>query len=257
MSPHWRHPRRKRGAGSCPCAWHRRLCRTDREARLSAGTRRHRAVAVAVLSVARPRRWLRHRRLWRHQSRFRHDEGLQALHPGGQEARPARHHRTRRQPHLGPASVVQARAPQPAEFERAQLVCLERHRPEIPRYADHLHRYREVELDLGSGSRPVLLAPLLLAPAGPQFRQSPRGAGHRAGDETLARHRRRRLPAASATAPTTRICRRRMPSSSGCARSSTPMPRARSCWPRPINGRRTCRSISAMATNATWPITSR
>ena len=60
-------------------------------------------------------------------------------------------------------------------LERAQLVCLERHRPEISGHADHLHRHREVELDLGSGSRPVLLAPLLLAPAGSQFRQSARG----------------------------------------------------------------------------------
>ena len=62
---------------------------------------------------------------------------------------------------------------------------------------------------------------------------------------------------ASATAPTTRTCRRRMPSSSGCAASSMPTPKARCCWPRPINGRRTCRNISAAATNATWPITSR
>ena len=80
------------------------------------------------------------------------------------------------------------------EFERAQLVCLERHRPEIPGHADHLHRHREVELDLGSGSRPVLLAPLLLAPAGPQFRQSARGQRAGPGDEALARYRRRRLP---------------------------------------------------------------
>ena len=63
-----------------------------------------------------------------------------------------------------------------------------------PGHADHLHRYREIELDLGSGSRPVLLAPLLLAPAGPQFRQSARGQRAGAGDEALARHRRRRLP---------------------------------------------------------------
>ncbi len=36
-----------------------------------------------------------------------------------------------------------------------------------------------------------------------------------------------------------------------------PTPRASCCWPRPINGRRTCRNISAAATNATWPTTSR
>ena len=102
-------------------------------------------------------------------------EGFPALHRRSQAARPAGHHRTRHQPHLRPARLVQARPPQRSEIERAQLVCLERHRPEIPGHADHLHRHREVELDLGSGSRPVLLAPLLLAPAGPEFRQSARG----------------------------------------------------------------------------------
>ena len=63
-----------------------------------------------------------------------------------------------------------------------------------------------------------LLAPLLLASAGPELRQSARGHGHRAGDEALARCRRRRLPArcgalpdASAKAPATRICPRRTP----------------------------------------------
>jgi maltose alpha-D-glucosyltransferase/alpha-amylase len=59
------------------------------------------------------------------------------------------HHRTRHQSHLRPARLVQARPPQRSEIERAQLVCLERHRPEVPGHADHLHRHREVELDLG------------------------------------------------------------------------------------------------------------
>ena len=93
----------------------------------------------------------------------------------------------------------------------------------------------------------------------PRVRQRD-GPGH----EALARHRRRRLPSrrrsricASATAPTTRTCRRPTPSSGSCAPSSTPTPRARCCWPKPINGRRTCRNISATATNATWPIISR
>ena len=64
----------------------------------------------------------------------------------------------------------------------------------LPRRADHLHRHRGVELDVGPGRRPVLLAPLLLAPARPQLRE-PRGAG---GDPRrpalLARPRHRRLP---------------------------------------------------------------
>ena len=66
----------------------------DREAGLPAGSRRHGAVADAVLSVARPRRRLRHRRLRRDQSRLRHHEGFPPLHHRGEAAGPARHHRT-------------------------------------------------------------------------------------------------------------------------------------------------------------------
>ena len=40
----------------------------------------------------------------------------------------------------------------------------------------------------------------------------------------------------------------------GDRRSTTP---TACCWPRPISGRRTCATISATATNATWPFTSR
>ena len=105
--------------------------------------------------------------------RFRHDEGFPALHRRGEAPRAAGDHRAGGQPHLRPAPLVQARAPQRSEIERAQLVCVERYRPEIPGHADHLHRHREIELDLGSGSRPVLLASLLLAPARSQFRQPP------------------------------------------------------------------------------------
>ena len=49
-----------------------------------------------------------------------------------------------------------------------------RHRRPVRRRAHHLPRHRAVELDLGPGGGPVLLAPLLLAPARPQLRQ-PRG----------------------------------------------------------------------------------
>ena len=45
---------------------------------------------------------------------------------------------------------------------------------------------------------------------------------------------------ASAKAPTTRICRRRTPSSRRSGRSSTPMRPASCCSPRPISGRKTC-----------------
>ena len=63
----------------------------------------------------------------------------------------------------------------PAGLERAQLVRLERYRPEIPRHPDYLHRHRKVELELGRRGERLLLAPLLRAPARPQLRQSARG----------------------------------------------------------------------------------
>ena len=111
---------------------------------------------------------------------------ISAASSGSQEAGLAGHHRARHQPHVRSARLVQARPPLGPEFKRPQLVCLERHRPEISGHADHLHRYREIELDLGSGSRPVLLAPLLLAPARPHF--AIRGGERGAGDEARARH---------------------------------------------------------------------
>ena len=67
-------------------------------------------LAAAVLSLAAARRRLRHRRLPPRQPGLRHDARLPALRPGGPPARPPRHHRARHQPHLGPASLVPARA---------------------------------------------------------------------------------------------------------------------------------------------------
>ena len=87
---------------------HRRLPRTDLEARLPAGPRRHRAVAPAVLPVAAPGRRLRHRvyrdihpsygtlRDFKTLLREAHERGLR------------RDHRARHEPHLGPAPVVPA-----------------------------------------------------------------------------------------------------------------------------------------------------
>ena len=40
----------------------------------------------------------------------------------------------------------------------------------VRRRADHLRRHRDLELDVRPGARPVLLAPVLLAPAGPELR---------------------------------------------------------------------------------------
>ncbi len=42
------------------------------------------------------------------------------------------------------------------------------------RHEDHLHRYREVELDMGRGCQGLLLAPVLQPPAGLELRQSDR-----------------------------------------------------------------------------------
>ena len=40
------------------------------------------------------------------------------------------------------------------------------------RRAHHLHRHRKIELDVGPGRQGILLAPLFLAPAGSELRQS-------------------------------------------------------------------------------------
>ena len=148
---------------------HRRFRRPDREARLSAGSRRHRALAAAVLSLARPRRRLRHLGLSPHQSRFRHHAGFPPLHAGSQAPKAAGDHRARHQSHLRSASLVRARAPQQADVRCPQLVRLERQRPELRRNAHHLQRHREIELDLGPRGRGLLLASLLLASAGSQL----------------------------------------------------------------------------------------
>ncbi len=135
------------------------------------------AVAAAVLSEPRPRRRLRHRRLPPHQPRLRHAARLPPLHARGAASAacassPSSSSTTRRTSIPGSS----ARA-QPADHRRAQLVRLERHRPELLRHAHHLQRHREIELDVGSGGRRLLLAPLLLAPAGPELRQSARVSG--------------------------------------------------------------------------------
>ena len=146
---------------------------------------------------------------------------------------------------------------------QARLVRVVGHDPPLRGGADHLHRHRDVELDVGRPGRRLLLAPLLLPPARPQLRQ-PRGAGGDArGPALLAgpRHgrlpaRRRALPVRARRAPTARTCPRRTTSSSACAPRSTPTTRTACCWPRPTSGRPTSSSTSATATSATWPSTS-
>ena len=101
--------------------------------------------------------------------------GFPPLHAGSQAPRPARHHRARHQSHLRPARLVQARQAQPARLERAQLVRLERHRPEIPGTRIIFTDTEKSNWTWDAEAGAYLLAPLLLASARSQFRQSARG----------------------------------------------------------------------------------
>ena len=79
-------------------------------------------------------------------------EDFRAFVRRGARARPARHHRAGHQPHLRPASVVpgaRARAP-PGSPERNFYVWSDTDQ-QVRRHAHHLHRHRDVELDLGPG----------------------------------------------------------------------------------------------------------
>ena len=83
-----------------------------------------------------------------------------------------------------------------------------------------------LELDVGSGRRRLLLASLLLAPAGSQFRQSARAQGRARRDALLAATRASTACGStpcpiwsSAKAPTTKICRKRIRFSSAFAPS--------------------------------------
>ena len=107
--------------------------------------------------------------------------GFPGLSRRGARARTARHHRTGDQSHLRSKSVVSEIAPRCARFARARFVCLERYAGKIQGSAHHFQRFRDLELVVGSGGEGVLLAPLLFASAGPEFRQSggARGASRR------------------------------------------------------------------------------
>ena len=109
-----------------------------------------------------------------------------------------------------------------------RLLRLGRRRQAVPGRPDHLRRHRDLQLDLRPGPQAVLLAPVLLPPAGPELREP-------------ARCRRRSWPrcgsgwtsastgsgwtpcrtCTSGRAPTARTCRRPTSSSSGSARRST------------------------------------
>ena len=142
------------------------------KARLRQGSRSDRDLGDAVLSLAAARRRLRHLRLSRHQSVLRRAEGFQGFRQGGARSRHPRHHRTRHQPHVRPASLVPTRPRRQARIGGARLLRLVRHREEVRGHTHHLPRHGKVQLDLGRGRASLLLAPLLFAPAGPQLRQS-------------------------------------------------------------------------------------
>ena len=180
---------------------HRRLPRPDLAARLHRRARRHRDLAAAVLPLPAARRRLRHGRLPHRQPGLRDAARLPRVPARGARARPARDHRARAEPHLGPAPVVPARPPRAARLEGARLLRVERHAGQVSRRADHLQGLRDLELDVGHRRGRLLLAPLLLAPARPQLRQ-PRGAEGALPDRRLlARDGRRRAAARRGAVP--------------------------------------------------------
>ena len=121
--------------------------------------------------------------------------GLQGLSRGGASPPAARDHRARAQPHFRSAPVVPARAARSRREPRARFLRVERQGGSLLGRADHLPRFRDVELDLGSGRQGLLLASLLRAPAGPQLRQPGSAPGDAAHGGPLAGAGRRRTPA--------------------------------------------------------------
>ncbi len=228
------------------------------------GARHQHLVAAALLPVAAARRRLRHRRLREHPSELRHARRLRPLHGRGAAPRPPGHHRAGHQPHVGPASVVPGGAARPGRLARARLLRLERDQPQVRERPDHLHRYRDVELELGRHRQGVLLAPLLPPPAGSELRQSPGARGGQPRHAVLARPRRRRTAARRRALPD-RARRHHLREPRGDPRhpeadapgDGRPLSATGCSSPRRTSGRPTCAPISATATSATWRSTSR
>lgn len=82
-----------------------------------------------------------------------------------------------------------------------RLLRLGRRRQAVPGRADHLRRHRGVQLDLRPGAQAVLLAPVLLPPAGPQLREPGRAGGDDLRAEVLAGPGHRRVPAGRGAVP--------------------------------------------------------
>ena len=88
-----------------------------------------------------------------------------------------------------------------ADRPEGRLVRLVGHERPLPRRPDHLRRHGDVQLDVRPRSRPVLLAPLLQPPAGPELREPGGAGGDARGAALLARRRARRLPARRRAVP--------------------------------------------------------
>ena len=194
----------------------------------------------------------------------RHD--FRALRARGAPARPEGDHRAGDQPHLRSASVVPGAraAPRPAR-PSATTTCGATTPRRYAGHAHHLHRYRNLQLDLGRGGQGLLLAPLLQPPARPELRQS---AGAQGGHPHACASGSTWAWTACGWTPSPTWCEREGTNNENLprdargaegdpARASTSTTATACCWPKPTSGRRMCATISATATNATWPSTSR
>src|SRR6266536_72690 len=99
------------------------LTGTNAPPRLSAWTGRDRDLVDAVSDFALSRRWLRRRRLLQCRSAVRYTRGFHRVYPRRQTTRYSCSDRSRSQPHLGSASMVQAGALR-SKFQISQLVRL-------------------------------------------------------------------------------------------------------------------------------------
>ncbi len=149
-------------------------------------------LAAAVLRLAAARRGLRRGRLHLGPARVRRPRRLRGVRGRRAPARHAGDHRLRHEPHERPARVVPAVPQGPGRAVR-RLLHVGRQRQAVPGRPHHLHRHRDLELDVRPGPQAVLLAPVLLAPARPQLREPGRGGGDRLRPPVLAGPRDRRV----------------------------------------------------------------
>ena len=206
----------------------RRLPRADREARLPAVARRRLHLAAAVLHLAAARRRLRHRRLLHDPPRLRHGRRRPRLHRGRPPARHPRDRRPGHEPHLERPPVVPGVALEPGQ-PQARLVRVVGHRAPLRGRADHLHRHRDVELDVGrrgaaptSGTASSPTSPTSTTTTPRSRRRCSRSCASGSTSASTASGSTPSRTSTSARAPTARTCPRRTSTSSACARRSTP-----------------------------------